>query len=281
MTTLIISLIAAGGFGLFFVLLSMSGKKTDYMLDDYTEEDKPDNVRIINRDITKIIEKEVIKEVEVEVEVEVEIEKEVIKEVIKEIEVEKEVIKEIEVEKIVKDTFEVERLNNRLNRIEESKNKLNELVSTKNNELLSTQEEVLNLESKFEDYKTMMNDKLDSVVSEKKKLYDTKSISEKENVLIKRSMDDQQKENNYIIQQLKDERNDYQTKLSDFISSLEKNKKLKKNIQLELESTKEELSKEKENINRMVEDRDHFIKLTENKEKELKNIKSQLTILII
>ena len=234
MSILLISLIAAGCFGLFFFLVSLVSKRTDYMLDDYTEEDKPDNVRIIERDITKVIEKEVIKEVEVEVEVE--------------------------------NTSEIDRLNSKLERISHEKDQLKEKSLTNEQELNTTRNKILNIESDFNLYKEDVEGKLTNALKEKERLLNTNISVENENELIKKSMNDQQKENNDLIEKLKEDN----SKLESLVDKLNKIK------DSESESKDTELLKERENIKKLVKDRDYFIELVEKKDKELKVIKHDL-----
>tara|TARA_R110000772_G_C13305840_1_gene439331 strand:+ start:3169 stop:4110 length:942 start_codon:yes stop_codon:yes gene_type:complete len=210
------------------------------MLDDYSEDDKPDNVRIIKRDITKIIEKEVIKEVEVEVEVEVE------------------------------NTSEIDRLNIQLERILLQKNQIKEKSLTKEQELSETQKKISNIESDFHLYKEDMKDRLTDALKEKERLSNTNASVGNENVLIKKSMEDQQKENNDLIEKLKEDN----SKLELVVGKL---KKIKDNEGELIKEREDELTKEKENAENLVKDRDYFIELVEKKDKEIKVIKHDLS----
>jgi DNA repair exonuclease SbcCD ATPase subunit len=51
MNVIIISICAGLSVGILFFLISIFSKKKDYMLPDYTEEDAPDNVRIIEKEV--------------------------------------------------------------------------------------------------------------------------------------------------------------------------------------------------------------------------------------
>jgi hypothetical protein len=211
MSIVVISLIAAVCFGSFFLFVSLFSKREDYMLDDYTDEDKPDNVRIIKKDITKIIEKEV------------------------------EVV----------NTQEIDRLNEKLKEVISKGIEFKEKVFSKESELNLTLTKITDIESDFNTYKNKMNDELKNALKEKDELFNSSFSILNENRLIKKSMGDQENENNNLIEKLKKEK-------------------------YELEAKNNELINERESTNKIIEDRDYFIKLVEKKDKEIKSIKHDL-----
>lgn len=225
MSIVLMSIMAALCVGVFFYIVSLFGKKEDFMLDDYTEDDKPDNVRIIEREITKIIEKEVIKEVEVEVE----------------------------------NTFEIEKLNKEI----EEKTFSNKL------EIDSTLNKIISIESEFESYRKDMENKLKDSLRIVEELSHNNASNQNENTLIKKSMIDQQSDHIDLIDKLKMDNSEMESKMIEL-------QKFNEEERILIKSKEDELNKERESFNKILEDRDYFIRLVEKKEKELNSIKHDL-----
>ena len=223
MSLLIVSGIVGLSVGIFFLLISIFSKKEDYLLDDYSVEDAPDNVRIIEREIPKIIEKEVIKEVPKIVDRIVE--------------------KEIIVEKVVTvtDTKEIERLSRELNDVTEEKISIhNELEKIG----IDSKEEIDKKESEIK----VINEKINTLLSEKKEVDDKLKESDENNVS--------------VINKLKKEKTNIELKLVE----VEKNRK----------GYKELFKKTKKELTDAVDDRDHFYKVIEKKDVDIKRLKSDI-----
>lgn len=154
MELLVISGIVGVSVGVFFLLISIFSKSEDYMLDDYSLEDAPDNVRIIEREVPKIIEKEVIKEVP-----------KIVDRIIE---------KEVIVEKLVKDVEEVDKLSIELKNLNEEKLSIhNELKKMESESEEKIQKKELELES--------VNKRLEELISEKEDISKKFEKSNKEN----------------------------------------------------------------------------------------------------
>lgn len=242
------SLIIALGVGFFFFLYSLFSKKEDFLLDDYTEDDKPDNVRIIEREIPKIIEKEIIKEVE----------------------------------KIVIDTEKIKELEEKINDIENSKKLLEQSLKSTSDDLEKSEERCKKIEQKLNEYKVEkelvendftlykkeMSEKFNLVTEEKENIKKTK---DKDYTILQQSIKDQQQETNNIISKLKEEK----------VQLLEENKKIEENrneYQKLYKETKKELDDQKKEINSIISDRDHFSNLIDKKDDEIKKLKVNLDV---
>ena len=235
MNTLVISGLAGISIFLFFLFITIFSKKEDYMLDDYTEDEKPDNVRIIEREIPKIIEKEVIVEKEVE----------------------------------IFNTKEEERLRS----IVDQKNKdINELQNSIETHINESKNAIELLNSKVEDYEnhiktlnitidknrysiTELEDEKNNKSKEVTELKDTIEKLEKDNNLLSTSIREGDKENNILIENLKRDISDKDF----FITKLEKDIKEYKN-----------------KVTQSISDRDHFIKVLEDRTKEIDKLKDKI-----
>lgn len=273
----LISIIAGISIGIFFFLISKLGKQEDYLLDDYTEEESPDNVRVIEREVPKIIEKEVI----------------------------------IEVEKLIQDDSEIKRLNLELESLKEKisisnidiellttqKTELNDQISNKDSEKSKLESEILIKDSQiekvnkiieetefnFDSYKkettekyTNVNTKYnqiieerdilvgekDSLVSEKESLTIEKEYLSEENKLSKRYLEETKDEKDEIVSRLNKDKNN----LKDKLEKVEENRKEYQSL----------FQKSKEKVDRALKDRDHFIGLVDQKDIELSKIKKEI-----
>lgn len=214
MDLLIVSGIVGLSVGVFFLLISFFSKKEDYLLDDYSVEDAPDNVRIIEREVPKIIEKEVIKEVPKIVDRIVE--------------------KEVVVEKVVTDDKEIKRLSTELTNITKEKISIHKELEKIGND---TDEKLKLKESEIES----INKKMNTLLSEKQEI--SKKLEDSDN-------------NTSVIKKLKEEKGEIEVKLAE----VEKNRKGYKDL---FKKTKKELTD-------AVDDRDHFYKVIEQKNDDIK-----------
>jgi chromosome segregation ATPase len=262
------------GFGLlvclFFLFISLFTKSEDYLLPDYTEEDAPDNVRIIEKEVRVVDNQEVDR-----------LNKEL--NIINENSKNKE--KELN-EQLLKYKSALETTEETLTKIEEEKNNLIEEKDT-------LSKDVSNLQSLVDDYSqditnkkevitqleeqiNLLEEKYKSKVKENKELVTHNTNLDKEFTLVKHSMADQEKETSLIIDKIKNEK----SKLEEDLKKVEENRKqyqdLFKNSKTELEKVKEKLKEVEDTNKKAMEDRDYFSTLVDKKEEKISNLQNAL-----
>lgn len=236
MSALTIAIIASLSFGLFFLIISLVGKQKDYLLDDYNDEDLPDNVRIIERDVHKIVEKEVIKEVEIE------------------------------------NTDEVNKLNEEIREKNTQIDQLNDSINELNYNKKSNDETIHRLKEDIILHKNKINTIIDNNRKEKEDLNRTLNGIKEENDQLSESMnlvnDDRKKLFNEVSVLNKEIE-----KLNQKVKDTEK--ELRENIKSN-ESKSNELMEINNSVDKIITDRDYFINLLEKKEKELSDFRHDL-----
>lgn len=245
------SVLAAGGFGFFFLLLSIFSKREDFMLDDYTEDDKPDNVRIIERDKLKIVEKEI----------------------------------EVEVEKPVRDIEEENRLKDEIKSIMGSKREVEEKLNDREDYIKSILKDLSDLDSEYKDFKEKSGNKIkevrekaDNKIREIKELNkslesENKTLIEKNKTLVEENKEIEELSEkkdldvNIIIEGLEKKNKTLISKVNKLTKEIEEEDKV-------IKTKDEEISKEKKNIDDLIRDRDYFIDLAEKQKKEIEKLRS-------
>lgn len=249
MSLFVYSLIAGLTVGLFFLLISFVGKRKDYLLDDYTDEDAPDNVRIIEREVHKFIEKEIIKEVEKIV---------IDTEEIDNLTTQKEDLSK-KIENQEKElTIKLSELETRENALKTLKDKVKKLSDEKKELEVShieLKDKLNSLSEELADKQEMYENEIDELA--KSKELDTKEqqniITEKEALLNKASIN---------IDKLKGEISDVKNKLSE----VDKNRKEYQDL----------FKKAKKDLDTNKSDTEHFAKLIDKKDQEISELKYKL-----
>jgi len=249
MSLLFVSVIAGLSFGVFFWVISLISKREDYLLDDYTEDDAPANVRIIEREIPKYIEKEVIKEIEKVIVDTDEVDRlsKIKEDITKQLE-HKEQDLEIKHKELSEKETIVKEMEDKLSSISSEKTtlevkekELSEKLSSLSNELVQTE--------------TNYKEKLEKEISEKELVK-----QEQSEILTKKEAEINKAVNNIKI--LKEEVDSVKNKLKE----VDKNRK---EYQTLFKKTKKDLDVNKS-------DTEHFAKVLDKKDEEINKLKTQL-----
>lgn len=274
MSVITISIIAALGFGLFFIFLSLISKRTDYLLDDYNEDDKPDNVRIIERDILKYVEKKV--EVENKSEIErlaIELDKltsmnnDLVSNLdSKNVELET-LLNDINVIKSDKESYKLE-----LDKIIEEREKLIAENNSLSNEVQSLVENSENLNGSINNLESDIFKLNKEIEIYDNSLIEHRRIEESLNV----ERDNLSKLNDSLLNDVKkinQEKGKIEVEYNDTIDKLNQDIKDKDN---QIDEIIKSLEVERDSNSKIIKDRDYFIEIVERKNKEINTMKNNL-----
>lgn len=272
--------IVSVGFGVlvcvFFALISLFSKPEDYLLDDYTEEDAPDNVRVIEKEVRVVDNSEIDR-----------LSKELTLVSDKSRDLESNLSqKETQLSeyKVMLETVEsnITNITNEKNNLVEEKDNLSNkitslqsLVDESNKDIENRKEVISQLEKQI----NSLEDKCNLKVKENEELITKNSNLDKEKSLVKQSMLDQEKEASELISRIKKEK----SKLEEDLTKVEKNRKeyqeLFKKSKGQLDSLKTTLKEVEDTSKKAMEDRDHFSKLVDQKEEKISKLQGEISIL--